>query len=68
MLDKYRKLNGRMRELGISQDDFARKLGINPTTLSRKLNGSTEFLAGEIQKSCLILKIDPTEIPVYFFA
>ncbi len=68
MLPQYFLLNGAIKKEGYSQDRLAREIGLDPATLSRKLNGTSEFTQGDIKKICKALNIDPQEIPVYFFA
>ena len=63
----YSKLLGRLKEKGLTQDKFAELLGMSGTTLSKKLNGKSEWTQAEINKACEILEINPEEIPVYFF-
>ena len=53
-------------ENGKTMADVAKYLNINEATLSRKVNGITEFSREEIQKICEFLKLDsPVDI---FFA
>ena len=63
----YSKLLGRMREKGITQEKLAEMIGISGVTMSKKLNGKSEWTQVEINKVCEILEIDPADIPVYFF-
>lgn len=63
----YSKLLGRLKEKGLTQEQFADLLGMSGTTLSKKLNGKSEWTQAEINKACEILEIDPVEIPIYFF-
>ena len=46
--------------LGLNQSDVASMIGVNPATLQRKLNGTSDFNRNEIQllKSGLKLSID----------
>lgn len=46
--------------LGLNQNDVASRIGVNPTTLQRKLNGTSDFNRNEIQllKSGLKLSVD----------
>ena len=64
---KYDKLRGRIREVCNTQDSFAERLGIGRVSLSQRLNNQLEFSQDEIFKACEILKINPSEIPTYFF-
>lgn len=63
----YSKLLGRLKEKGLTQEQFAELLEISGTTLSKKLNGKSEWTQAEINKACEILEIDPADIPLYFF-
>lgn len=47
--------------------DFSEKIGINKATLSRKMNGQSEWTRAEIEKICLLLEIPVCEIGEYFF-
>ena len=68
MKRKYSKLLGRIRELGFTQKSLAKKMGINPGTLSLKLKGVSFFTASEIDCICKILDIAKEDIGDYFFA
>lgn len=48
MLDKN-KLYGRIKSCGLTLESVARFLGINAATLSRKVNGSSDFNRNEIE-------------------
>ena len=63
----YSKLLGRLRELGISQEEFAFEIGMSPSTLSLKLNGNGFFKQDAIEKARIVLGLDKSEISVYFF-
>ena len=63
----YSKLLGRLRELGISQEEFAFEIGMSPSTLSLKLNGNGFFKQDAIEKARIVLGLDKYEIGAYFF-
>lgn len=63
----YSKLSGKIRECGFTQADFAKKIGISPTTFSLKLSNRTFFDQREIEKACEILSLKVDEIGAYFF-
>lgn len=65
---KFRKLRGRIREYYETQELFANDLGISATTLSKKLNGKTEWTRQEIERACLRLEIPGEDVSAYFFA
>lgn len=67
MTRSYNKLIGRIKELGLTQYDLAKKINVNKSTLSNKLNGKSEFTVKEIDDICRELNISNAEIGLYFF-
>lgn len=65
---RYSKLRGRIREKCGTQEHFANLIGMNPSSLSLRLNNRTEWSREEIVKSAHILGISFLEIGEYFFA
>ena len=63
----YSKLLGRLKERRMTQDDLARAIEINATTLSLKLNNRAFFSQIEIAKICALLEICNDDIGLYFF-
>lgn len=63
----YSKLLGRIKECGFTQEQLAKAIGINKSTLSAKLNGQYSFSAKEIDSICRELDISNDEIGAYFF-
>lgn len=63
----YSKLKGRIVEKCGNQKGFAIKIKMNPSTLSTRLNNSSQWTQAEILESAKILKISFKEIPAYFF-
>ena len=63
----YSRLRGRIREKVGTESQFASKIGVNPATLSSKLNGRSMFSQEEIARSVAALDIDPEDISIYFF-
>lgn len=63
----YSKLKGRIREKFGTQDAFAKKLGISRTSLSLKLNNSSEFTQKEMLRSMKLLEFSRAEFDSYFF-
>lgn len=61
------KLRYFARKKEISLTKLAVVLDINPSTLSRKLNGTTEFNREEIQKIKNLLHLSISEINSIFF-
>ena len=60
-------LRGRIRARYRTQAIFAEALGISECALSQKLNGHTEWTAGEIRKAGELLAIPAEELHLYFF-
>ncbi len=63
----YNKLKGRIKEMCGTQNNFAKLLGVSRASVSTKLNNGVEFSQREIMKAIEVLKIDPVDIPAYFF-
>lgn len=61
------KLRGVMAEKGCSAEKLAGALGINPSTLSRKMSGISEFTRSEIQIAAAFLKLSARDIQNIFF-
>lgn len=64
----YSKLLGRIREMGLTQEQLAKEIGINKGTLSAKLNNQYSFTVKEILAIGKVLQIPKSEISDYFFA
>lgn len=52
------KLKAALVESGVSVNDAAAKMGLNPTTVYRKIAGRSEFTAAEMIELKKILHID----------
>lgn len=63
----YPKLRGAIREKFGTQAAFAKALGVNPSTLVKKLSGKVEWNLGEVQKSLKLLDIPSDCVNDYFF-
>lgn len=63
------KLKGRIVEMGLSQRKVAEEMGLAPTTLNAKINGTegADFTRSEIIELCDILDIEPENITDIFF-
>ena len=61
------KLRGRIIEAGMTIEMMADKLGINASTLSRKLKGTTEFTRKEIRAIRDLLGLDSDDVDSIFF-
>ncbi|MBR5878353.1 MAG: DUF739 family protein [Akkermansia sp.] len=64
----YARLRGRIREIYGTQEAFAKDMKKDPTTISYKLNGKTEWTRQEIEQACGLLDISMEQMPLYFFA
>jgi transcriptional regulator with XRE-family HTH domain len=64
----YSKLLGRMKECGITQEQLAKALDKDVSTLSAKFNNKSQFKAEEMDAICKVLDISNEEIGAYFFA
>ena len=67
MAFNYAKLLGRIKECGFTQHSLAKEIGINPSTMSEKLNNKYRFSVKEIDEIRRVLDISKDEIGVYFF-
>jgi hypothetical protein len=63
----YRKLRGKIKEVYDTHTAFAKALGLDPATLSYKLNNKSEWTSGEIAKACDLLNIPLVDAHIYFF-
>ena len=68
MLYDYSKLQGRIIEKFGTQADFARAIGRSQPTVSRKMNGKTEWTQKDMAKICDVLDIQDWDMSAYFFA
>ncbi len=56
-------LRAKMTECGYSQGQVASLIGMHGNTLSRKVNGESEFTLSEVRKLCRVLRItDPARV------
>ena len=63
----YDKLQGKIREVFGTQDNYAKAIGCSATSVNYKLNNKSRFTQEEISKSIIALGILPEEISLYFF-
>lgn len=63
----YRKLRGKIREVYGAQDAFAADMGMNPSTMSAKLTGKTDWSIKEAELACRLLEISLEDMHIYFF-
>lgn len=57
----------KIKEKGMNLESFAMELGINSSTLYRKLNGESDFTRAEVQKSKKVLTLTLREADYIFF-
>lgn len=65
---KKELLQAQMVANGMKTEELADKLGINPLTLYRKLNGKTEFTRSEMQIIKSVFRLNKGEMDAIFFA
>ena len=63
----YSKLSGRIVEKFGSRKAFAGAMGMEPTTLSMKLNNKQCWSQPQISKAVELLEIPAEKIQIYFF-
>lgn len=61
------KLRGKMVEKGINVETLADHLGINRSTLYRKLEGGEKFTIGDAHKIKVLLELTDEEARAIFF-
>ena len=67
MVFDYSKLRGKIVEVFSKQSAFALAMGWSERTLSLKLTGKRLWKQSDICKAIELLRIDESEIPLYFF-
>lgn len=60
-------LKNKLREVGISEEDMAKAMGISKEALENRLNGKTEFTLKDIIAVVQILGLDRRETGQIFF-
>lgn len=63
-----KKIRGRMRELGLRQQDVALAMGIAAPTVSQKINGVRPMTLNEAEQMASVLKIANADFGIYFFS
>lgn len=66
--DKYSDLRGLIRAKFKTQQAFACKINMHPSTLSAKLTGRSEWAYNEVVDACKALGIALADAPAYFFS
>lgn len=64
----YSKLRGKIREVFTTNENFAKAMGMDLSSLSAKLNNKSPWKREEIEKACLLLHIPIEEVHLYFFS
>lgn len=60
-------LRGKMEKCRITNDEMAKRLGINPSTFYRKLKtDGTTFTVGQMHKIAEVLELEPEEATAIF--
>lgn len=62
-----KKIKGRMAELGITQKEMAKYMGIAQATVNQKINNIRTMDVDEAEKISTILKIPCEDFAEYFF-
>lgn len=62
-----RKIKGRLVELGLTQKDVAKKIGVAQPTLNQKINNIRPMDLQEAEAIANLLEINPMEFAEYFF-
>lgn len=64
--DVYPNLCGEIRKKYRTQRAFARAIGMNPSVLSRKLSGRTQWSYIDVESICRVLGISMADAPIFF--
>lgn len=64
---KFRKLQGKIKEVFETQGAFATAMGLSETTITAKLKGRIDWKRTEMRKACDLLGIPIEELQEYFF-
>lgn len=65
-IDLYPSLCGRIREKHRTQRAFAHAIGMNPSTLSMKLAGKSQWSYMDVERICRSLDIPMADAPNFF--
>ncbi len=63
----YSELLGRMRAKKITQEELAKQMHLNTSTLNQKLNNKSEFSQTEMKNILEILEVPVANVATYFF-
>lgn len=67
MFDKA-KFRAALALSGMTMEQLSAKIGINPATLSKKVNGATQFSLSEIYMIRILLSLSMEQMEAIFFA
>ena len=62
----YPSLCGKIREKCRTQGNLACAIGMNPSTLSAKLSGKTQWSFVDVESICRVLDIPMADAPIFF--
>lgn len=63
-----KKLQGKMREKGMTLNTLSEKMKLSRTGLFNKIHGKKEFLCSEVQIICEYLSLNGEDVQSIFFA
>ena len=63
----YSELLGIIKAKNLRQEDLARKINMNPSTLNLKLNNKSEFTQSQMKRICMVLGIPLNNLSRVFF-
>ena len=63
----FSKLRGKIKEVFYTNENFAKAMGMDLSSLSAKLNKKSPFKREELEKACQLLGIPIEEVYRYFF-
>jgi len=63
----YSKLKGKIRELDMTQNEFANKIGITEQTLNLRFKNKRPFKQDEIEKTMILFNEPMKNMHIYFF-
>ena len=63
----YSKIRGKIKEVFSTNENFAKSMGMDLSSLSAKLNNKSPWKREEIEKACELLQIPIEDVYLYFF-
>ena len=64
---EYSKIKGKIRELGLTQSDYAKHIGITEQTLNLRFKNKRPFTQPEIAKTMQLFNEPIENVKKYFF-